>query len=321
CVLPCVQAQRAHGHACAVLLAARLRTNSAQPCVCRASTHGYARPCVLLCFLLPVYAQIAHSRVYCRASTHGVRAAVCVPCVYARSAHGCASSVSLVVRLRTESALPCVCRASMHGVRTAVRRPCLLSFVHAQRVHCLSQRIERILLPLLTMSGSEYDTSLPPLPTGEYEVFLSFRGPDVRLTFADCLYTCLVRAKIRTFRDEEELQKGETMGESLIQAITESKVYIPILTQDYASSKWCLQELAKMVDCWKNGGGAKGQHIILPVFYLMDPRGVRHPDSGPYEEAFEQHSLKHDPETILEWKEALREVGKMKGWHVTQSDG
>ncbi|CAN0905399.1 Disease resistance protein L6 [Linum grandiflorum] len=101
----------------------------------------------------------------------------------------------------------------------------------------------------------------------------------------------------------------------------ESKVYIPILTQNYASSKWCLQELAKMVDCWKSGGGAKGQHIILPVFFFIDPRDVRHPDSSSYKEAFEQLSLKHDPETILEWKEALQEVGKMKGWHVTRSDG
>ncbi|CAN1252541.1 Disease resistance protein L6 [Linum perenne] len=168
---------------------------------------------------------------------------------------------------------------------------------------------------------SEYESSLLPLPTGEYEVFLSFRGPDVRQTFADCLYSCLVRSKIRTFRDQEELRKGETIGLSLVKAITESKIHIPILTKSYASSKWCLQELAKMVACWKSGGGENGQHIILPVFYFIDPRDVRHPDSDSYKEAFEQHSFKHDPESILEWKEALQEVGKMKGWHVTESDG
>ncbi|CAN0916633.1 Disease resistance protein L6 [Linum grandiflorum] len=171
-------------------------------------------------------------------------------------------------------------------------------------------------------SSASVDPTFLPLPYGEYEVFLSFRGPDVRQTFADHLYTSLVRSKIRTFRDEEGLQKGETIGPSLIQAITESKIYIPILTQNYASSKWCLQELAKMVDCCKDGeGGAKGQHIILPVFYFMDPRDVRHPDSGPYKEAFEQHSLKHDPKTILEWMGALQEVGKMKGWHISELTG
>ncbi|CAN1252555.1 Disease resistance protein L6 [Linum perenne] len=169
---------------------------------------------------------------------------------------------------------------------------------------------------LLTMSNSDFQTE-------EYEVFLSFRGSDVRQSFADHLYACLVRSKIRTFRDEEVLQKGETIGPSLVKAITESKILIPIFTQNYASSKWCLQELAKMVDCYKNGGSgsSNGQQIILPVFYFMDARAVRHPDSGPYKEAFDRHSLKHDPETVLEWKEALQEIGKMKGWHVTGSDG
>ncbi|CAN1831706.1 Disease resistance protein L6 [Linum perenne] len=155
------------------------------------------------------------------------------------------------------------------------------------------------------------------LPTGEYEVFLSFRGPDVRQTFADCLYSCLFRSKIRTFRDEEELPKGETLGPSLVKAITESKIYIPIFTENYASSKWCLQELAEMVKCWKTGKG----HLILPIFYLMNPRDVRHQEDGPYKEAFEQHSLKHDPQIVMEWREALQEVGKMKGWHVSESNG
>ncbi|CAN1823673.1 Disease resistance protein L6 [Linum perenne] len=150
----------------------------------------------------------------------------------------------------------------------------------------------------------------------EYEVFLSFRGPDVRKSFADCLYSYLVRSKIRTFRDEEELRKGETIAPSLVQAITESKIYIPIFSKSYASSKWCLQELAKMVECSKKEKG----HIILPVFYFVDPRDVRH-QAGPYEEAFEQHNKKHDPVIVQEWRIALQEVGQMKGWHVTEIDG
>ncbi|CAI0384172.1 unnamed protein product [Linum tenue] len=37
------------------------------------------------------------------------------------------------------------------------------------------------------------------------EVFPRFKGPDVHKSFADCLYSCLVRSKIRTFRNAEEL--------------------------------------------------------------------------------------------------------------------
>ncbi|CAI0445260.1 unnamed protein product [Linum tenue] len=160
-------------------------------------------------------------------------------------------------------------------------------------------------------------SSAPPsgLPAGEYEVFLSFRGPDVRNTFADHLYTSLSRAKIRTFRDEEELRKGDGIAPSLIRAIPESKIYIPILTKQYASSKWCLQELAQMVECWNQNKG----HLILPIFYFVDPRDVRH-QHGPYQEAFQQHTQKHSPETVGNWKEALQEIGQMKGWHVTESD-
>ncbi|CAI0452330.1 unnamed protein product [Linum tenue] len=154
---------------------------------------------------------------------------------------------------------------------------------------------------------------------GDYEVFLSFRGPDVRNGFADHLYTSLARAKIRTFMDEEELQKGEGIAPSLVRAIPESKIYIPILSERYASSKWCLLELAQMVDCWISMKQGKG-HLILPIFYLVKPRDVRHQE-GPYHQAFEQHAHKHSPQTVKEWKEALREVGQLKGWHVTESRG
>ncbi|CAN1264393.1 Disease resistance protein L6 [Linum perenne] len=158
-------------------------------------------------------------------------------------------------------------------------------------------------------SSSKY--SLPV----EYEVFLSFRGPDVRTTFADVLYKFLDRFKIRTFLDDEELRKGEKIAPSLTEAIKESKVYIPILSQGYASSKWCLQELALMVKWCKQGD----DRIILPIFYMMEPRNVRHQESS-YKEAFRLHSKKYDAETIKEWKEALKEVGEMKGWSVKESD-
>ncbi|CAN1827334.1 Disease resistance protein L6 [Linum perenne] len=163
---------------------------------------------------------------------------------------------------------------------------------------------------------SPLNRSETSLPTGEYEVFLSFRGPDVRTSFADCLYSCLHRSKIRTFRDEEELRKGEQIAPSLVQAILESKIHIPIFSQNYASSKWCLQELAKMVECWKQDNG----HVILPIFYFVNPRDVRH-QYGPYKEAFQLHAQKHDADTVKEWREALQEVGKMKGWTVNDSDG
>ncbi|CAI0375332.1 unnamed protein product [Linum tenue] len=159
-------------------------------------------------------------------------------------------------------------------------------------------------------------SSLPALPTGEFEVFLSFRGPDTRNSISDFLYTYLSRSKIRTFRGDEELRKGEDIGPGLVQAIHQSKIYIPIFSENYASSKWCLQELAKMVECCK---GDKG-HVVLPIFFYVDPSDVRH-QTGPYKRAFEEYQNKYAQNTIQEWKEALEKVGAMKGWHVTDSNG
>ncbi|CAN1305476.1 Disease resistance protein L6 [Linum perenne] len=156
-----------------------------------------------------------------------------------------------------------------------------------------------------------------PLPKGDYEVFLSFRGPDTRNNITDFLYNYLERSKIRTFRDDDELRKGEKIGSALIQAINQSKIYIVVFSPNYASSKWCLQELAKMVECCKEDKG----HVILPIFFYVDPRDVRH-QTGPYQKAFEQYKKQRYPDvTIQEWKESLKEVGQMKGWHVTDSDG
>ncbi|CAL1358633.1 unnamed protein product [Linum trigynum] len=166
-----------------------------------------------------------------------------------------------------------------------------------------------------TSTSSSHPPSMQPLPAADYEVFLSFRGPDVRTTFTDFLYRYLDHSSIRTFIDEEELPKGEEIRASLVKAIQESKIYIPILSKDYASSKWCLQELALMVKCWKQGKG----HLILPIFFLVNPREVRHQE-GCYKKAFRRHSEKYDADTVNEWKEAMEEVGKMKGWHVTEAD-
>ncbi|CAN0911389.1 Disease resistance protein L6 [Linum grandiflorum] len=168
-----------------------------------------------------------------------------------------------------------------------------------------------------SLSSSSLTTvTTQPLPAADYEVFLSFRGPDVRTTFADFLYRFLDNSNIRTFFDDEELRKGEEISESLFKAIEESKVYVPILSPGYASSKWCLQELAHMVKCCKEGNGS----ILLPIFFMMEPRDVRHQE-GSYKKAFRQHDKKYDVETVKEWKGALEEVGRMKGWHVTESDG
>ena len=96
-------------------------------------------------------------------------------------------------------------------------------------------------------SISSSDVVLPK----NYDVFLSFRGEDTRRNFTSHLYDALSRKKIKTFIDNNELQKGDEISPALIKAIKESHASIVIFSENYASSKWCLNELKQILECKK----------------------------------------------------------------------
>ena len=54
------------------------------------------------------------------------------------------------------------------------------------------------------------------------------------------------RKGIRTFRDDEELPRGEEIVAELLKAIEESRICLIILSENYARSRWCLEELTKI---------------------------------------------------------------------------
>ncbi|XP_039158289.1 TMV resistance protein N-like [Eucalyptus grandis] len=138
----------------------------------------------------------------------------------------------------------------------------------------------------------------------EFEVFLNFRGPDIRLNFADCLYHSMDGAGIRVFRDDEEIRKGEAIGGILENAIKSSKICMPIFSRNYASSPWCLRELACMVDCLRK---RDGKVMILPVFFDVNPDDVKL-KTGLYHDALHKHEQKFGCHVVQQWKEALREI-------------
>lgn len=147
-----------------------------------------------------------------------------------------------------------------------------------------------------------------------YEVFLSFRGPDTRCSFADCLYTSLTDSGIGVFKDEEELERGEEIMPQLIQAIKQSKMSIPVISKGYGSSKSCLMELEQMVKCRDNES-----HIIIPIFYHVDPSQVRKCE-GPFGKYLGGNKKrKIDGSIIDSWKSALRQIGNLKGHHLDKT--
>ncbi|RVW64930.1 TMV resistance protein N [Vitis vinifera] len=144
-----------------------------------------------------------------------------------------------------------------------------------------------------------------------YDVFLSFMGEDTRHNFTDHLYRALDQKGIRTFRDDEELRRGEEIAAELLKAIEESRICVVILSKNYARSRWCLDELVKIME-WKQCMG----QLVFPIFYQVDPSNVRK-QMGSYGEALADHERTADEEgmsKIKRWREALWNVAKISGW-------
>ncbi|KAF8034077.1 hypothetical protein BT93_C0378 [Corymbia citriodora subsp. variegata] len=169
--------------------------------------------------------------------------------------------------------------------------------------------------------GEETETAAPTSKSCDdglgrgYEVFLSFRGLDTRLTIADCLYEAMIHAGIHAFKDDPELRIGEKIGGSLLQAINHSRIYIPIFSKNYASSKWCLRELAHMVECIRKRSRDENEKVILPIFFDVDADDVKL-KTELYQKALQKHESDSGKNLAKQWEEALREVARIKGWNL-----
>ncbi|TKY58770.1 TMV resistance protein N [Spatholobus suberectus] len=136
-----------------------------------------------------------------------------------------------------------------------------------------------------------------------WDVFLSFRGTDTRGTITMGLYESLQARGIRVFLDDVGLERGEEIARGLMKAIDDSAAFIVIISENYASSHWCLEELAKICET---------RRLVLPVFYLVDPAQVRH-QRGPFEAGFASHQRRFGENEVSKWREALKKVGGIAG--------
>ena len=142
----------------------------------------------------------------------------------------------------------------------------------------------------------------------KYDVFLSFRGEDTRNGFTTYLYNALHQRGIHTFIDNN-LPRGEKISTELLKTIKSSRISIIVFSENYASSAWCLDELAEIVECKNNG------MLVRPVFYKVDPSEVRS-QKGKFGEALAKLEEKFKDEKIVQrWREALHEVANISGWH------
>lgn len=156
-----------------------------------------------------------------------------------------------------------------------------------------------------------YDT-----PTGRrlYDVFLSFRGEDTRASFTSHLHASLQNSGIIVFRDDDSLRRGDQISTSLVRAIEESRIAVVVFSRNYAGSKWCMNELDKIMECYRTIG-----LLVLPVFYDVDPSQVRHQTcefGDAFQKLLNRISIKEDE---FRWRRVLREAGGLAGIVVLNS--
>ncbi|CAK8533393.1 unnamed protein product [Lathyrus sativus] len=154
-----------------------------------------------------------------------------------------------------------------------------------------------------------------------HDVFLSFRGEDTRATFTSHLYTALQNAGIKVFIDDHDLQRGDHISPSLSLAIQQSQIAIIVFSINYADSRWCMDELVKIMGCHRTLG-----QLVVPVFYHIDPSEVRR-QRGQFGEGFQRLLKKIMNEMeffqawklVISWRAALFEAANIAGFVILNS--
>ncbi|ESQ46284.1 hypothetical protein EUTSA_v10000023mg [Eutrema salsugineum] len=156
-------------------------------------------------------------------------------------------------------------------------------------------------------------SSSSTLRTWRYNVFTSFHGPDVRKSFLSHLRKQFNYNGITMF-DDQGIERSQIIAPALTQAIRESRISIVLLSKNYASSGWCLDELLEILNCKEDLG-----QIVMTVFYGVNPSDVRK-QSGDFGFAFNETCSRKTEEESRNWSKALTYVGNIAGEHSQNWD-
>ncbi|KAJ0809852.1 putative TIR domain, P-loop containing nucleoside triphosphate hydrolase [Helianthus annuus] len=178
-----------------------------------------------------------------------------------------------------------------------------------------------VLTEVEVLPGSSSSSSTPDHIHRYYDVFLSFRGADTRNRFTAHLYKALVEANYDTFLDDVEIETGQPLKPDLESAIQASRASVIVMSKNYASSTWCLDELVLILQQQK-----KFNQFVIPIFYDVEPTDVRKQQKS-FGEAIAKHKKRMEEETDVEkrsewaqkiesWRMALTEVAGLKGMNA-----
>ncbi|KAJ7951584.1 Disease resistance protein (TIR-NBS-LRR class) family [Quillaja saponaria] len=144
-----------------------------------------------------------------------------------------------------------------------------------------------------------------------HDVFINYRGYDsgydTRDNFTGRLRSYLRQRDITNYIEYEIHVSTDEMYQRLYTGIEESAVSVVIFSENYASSKWCLDELVKIQECRKSNG-----QIVIPVFYKIYPTQVLQL-TGTYANHLAEHEQELGERKVQKWKDALTETANLPG--------
>lgn len=98
------------------------------------------------------------------------------------------------------------------------------------------------------------------------------------------------------------------MSPELQNAISGSRIAVVVLSENYASSSWCLDELVEIAKSKEELG-----QMVIPIFYGLDPSHARN-QTGEFGVLFEETCKNKADDKIQLWRNALTDVANISGY-------
>lgn len=139
-----------------------------------------------------------------------------------------------------------------------------------------------------------------------YDVFLSIEAEDTRNAFVDHLDNALIREGMNTFRSASQIDSVEELKPETERAIKQSMSSIVVLSEKYANSPQCLDELLLIMEERR-----ECHHFVVPIFYKVDPTDVRK-QTNTFKIKVNS-STRWTKGNMDRWKRALMEICNIAG--------
>lgn len=141
-----------------------------------------------------------------------------------------------------------------------------------------------------------------------WQVFINFRGAELRDNFISHLEGALALAGIKYYIDTKEVPSEDLSV--LFERIEQSEIALSIFSSKYAESNWCLDELVKIMEQVK-----KEKLRIIPVFFNVKPEEVRE-QKGEFGLMLYGEGKRRRP-NIPNWENALQSVPSKIGLNLS----